>query len=173
MNAQKSKNYLYLCMPYKMHDQLNQDNNMPKTKFTFYTLATDTEPTIPVADVPVHAGFPCPVEDAYMSQPIDLNKELIKNPASTYLVRVEGDSMIDEGVDDGDLLVVDRSLFPTERSLTVVMYNGEFALKRIVQRNGQVCLYAGNAKYKPIEVDSMENLRVFGVVVWVMKRKRV
>lgn len=145
--------------------------NTIKNKLTFYSLATDTQPSVPIADVPVHAGFPCPVDDAYMSQPIDLNKELIKNPASTYLVRVEGDSMIDEGVDSGDLLVVDRSLFPTEKSLSVVMYDGEFALKRIVQKDGQLYLYAGNQKYKPILVRNTEELRVFGVVVWVMKKK--
>lgn len=145
--------------------------NTIKNKLTFYSLATDTQPSVPVAEVPVHAGFPCPVDDAYMSQPIDLNKELIKNPASTYLVRVEGDSMVDEGVDSGDLLVVDRSLFPTEKSLSVVMYDGEFALKRIVQKDGQLYLYAGNQKYKPIPVRNTEELRVFGVVVWVMKKK--
>lgn len=145
--------------------------NTIKNKLTFYSLATDTQPSVPVAEVPVHAGFPCPVDDAYMSQPIDLNKELIKNPASTYLVRVEGDSMIDEGVDSGDLLVVDRSLFPTEKSLSVVMYDGEFALKRIVQKDGQLYLYAGNQKYEPILVRNTEELRVFGVVVWVMKKK--
>lgn len=142
-----------------------------KNKLTFYPLATDTQPSVPIAEAPVHAGFPCPVDDAYMSQPIDLNKELIKNPASTYLVRVEGDSMIDEGVDSGDLLVVDRSLFPTEKSLTVVMFDGEFALKRIVQKDGQLFLYAGNQNYKPIQVQNTEELRVFGVVTWVMKKK--
>lgn len=144
---------------------------MATDKLTFYSLATDTQPVVPVAEVPVHAGFPCPVDDAYMSQPIDLNKELIKNPASSYLVRVEGDSMVDEGVDNGDLLVVDRSLFPTEKSLTVVMYGGEFALKRIVQQEGQVYLYAGNKKYEPIRVRNTDELRIFGVVAWVMKKK--
>ena len=141
------------------------------TQFTFYPIATDTEPTIRIAEAPVHAGFPCPVDDAYMSQPIDLNKELIKHPASSYLVRVEGDSMIDEGVDCGDLLVVDRSLLPTEKNLTIVMYQGEFALKRIAQVDGKVYLMAGNSKYKPIEVGEEEELRIFGVVVWVMKKK--
>ena len=144
---------------------------MNNNKLTFFALATDTQPSVPIADIPVHAGFPCPVDDAYMSQPIDLNKELIKHPASTYLVRVEGDSMIDEGVDNGDLLVVDRSLLPTEKSLTVVMYDSEFALKRIVQRESKIFLMAGNAKYQPIEVNNAEDLRVFGVVVWVMKKK--
>ena len=153
------------------HPSPGAANTNEPMKLTFYPLATDTEPTVPMAEIPVHAGFPCPVDDAYMSQPIDLNKELIKHPASTYLVRVEGESMIDEGVDDKDLLIVDRSLLPTERSLTVVMYGGEFALKRIVQRDGQIFLLPGNPNYEPILVENPDDLRIFGVVVWVMKKK--
>lgn len=142
-----------------------------RPQLEFYPLATDSQPSIPMAGVEVHAGFPCPVDDAYMSQPIDLNKELIKHPASSYLVKVIGDSMIDEGVEEGDMLVVDRSLLPTERNLTVIMYEGEFALKRIEQKNGKVYLMPGNPKYKPIEVTDTNELRIFGVVTWVMKKK--
>ena len=139
--------------------------------FEFFPLATDTKPSVPMSDVPVHAGFPCPVDDAYMQQPIDLNEELIKHPSTTYLVRVVGDSMIDESIEEGDLLVVDRSLLPNEKTLSVCMFRGEFALKRIVQSEGRVFLMAGNKKYKPIEVTNEEDLRVFGVVTWVIKKK--
>lgn len=142
-----------------------------KPQLEFIPLATDTQPTIPMAEIPVHAGFPCPVDDAYMSQPIDLNKELIKHPASSYLVRVAGDSMIDEGIDEGDLLVVDRSLLPSEKNITVVMYAGEFALKRIVQKEDKIYLMPGNEKYAPIVVGDSSELRIFGVVTWVMKKK--
>lgn len=146
-------------------------DNKKHPELVFYSIAKDTQPTIPVADIPVHAGFPCPVEDAYMSQPIDLNKELIKHPASSYLVRVVGDSMIEEGIDKGDLLIVDRSIFPTEKNISVIMYEGEFALKRVVQSEGKILLMPGNQKYQPIEVSSPEELRVFGVVAWVIKKK--
>lgn len=146
-------------------------DNKKHPELVFYSIAKDTQPTIPVADIPVHAGFPCPVEDAYMSQPIDLNKELIKHPASSYLVRVVGDSMIEEGIDKGDLLIVDRSIFPTEKNISVIMYEGEFALKRVVQSEGKILLMTGNQKYQPIEVSSPEELRVFGVVAWVIKKK--
>ena len=139
--------------------------------FEFYPLATDTKPSVRMAEVPVHAGFPCPVDDAYMQQPIDLNAELIKHPAASYIVRVVGDSMIDEGVEEGDLLVVDREMYPTEQNLTICMYNGEFALKRIVQQDGKVLLMSGNKKYKPIEVSNPNDLSIFGVVTWVMKKK--
>lgn len=106
-----------------------------------------------------------------MQQPIDLNVELIKHPAASYIVRVVGDSMIDEGVEEGDLLVVDRELLPTDKNLSICMYNGEFALKRIVQQEGKVFLMAGNKKYKPIEVVNPNDLSIFGVVTWVMKKK--
>ena len=95
----------------------------------------------------------------------------IKHPATTYLVRVTGDSMIDEGVEEGDFLIVDRSMTPTEKHLSVCMFGGEFALKRIVQSEGHVFLMAGNKRYKPIEVTNNEDFRVFGVVVWLMKKK--
>jgi DNA polymerase V len=118
-----------------------------KQIFEFYPLATDTKPSVPVVEGSVHAGFPCPVDDAYLQQPIDLNKELIKHAASSYLIRVVGDSMIDEGIEEGDLLVVDRALLPTEKTLSVCMFRGEFALKRIVQSEGRVSLMAGNKKF--------------------------
>ena len=119
----------------------------------------------------VHAGFPLPVQDAYLQQPIDLNKELVSHPATTFIVRVKGDSMIDEGIDSGDLLLVDRSLYPSERNLTICMYNGDFAVKRIVQRGGRLLLKSGNRKYPPIEVPPGSDFTVWGVVTWVIKKK--
>lgn len=137
-----------------------------------FHIAGDTTPTVPiVTSVNVHAGFPCPIDDAYMSQPIDLNKELIVHPATSFIVRVVGDSMVDEGIDQGDLLVVDRSLFPTEKKICVVMYEEEFALKRVVQHGDSIMLMPGNRNYDPIEVTSPERLTVWGVVTWVMKKK--
>ena len=124
-----------------------------------------------IEDATVHAGFPSPVQEAYQSQPIDLNKELVKHPATTFIVKVVGDSMIDEGIDDGDMLIVDRDAFPTESNIAVCIVEGEFALKRIVQRKGKVYLMPGNENYPPIEVTNPEDLRVWGVVQWVLKKK--
>jgi len=143
-----------------------------QSPFKFYPLATNTEPSVSIVEGFIHAGFPSPVDDAYLEPPIDLNKELIKHPATTYIVRVTGDSMIDEGIEDGDLLVVDKSKMPEKQSLSVCMYKGEFALKRIVQvEGGGLLLMSGNPKYKPIVVEDSEDLGVFGVVTWVMKKK--
>lgn len=139
---------------------------------SFSPIATDSPLRVQfLEDAFVHAGFPSPVEDAYMSQPIDLNRELVSHPATTYIMRAIGDSMIDEGIDEGDMIVVDRSLYATERNISVCMYEGEFALKRIVQREGRVFLHSGNPAYPPIEVSNPNELRVWGVVTWVMKKK--
>ncbi len=125
--------------------------------------------TVGAADV--HAGFPSPVQDAYLKQPIDLNKELVDHPATTFIVRVAGDSMIDEGIDSGDLLLVDRSLYPSQKNLTICMVDGEFCVKRIVQRGNKVLLRSGNRKYPPIEVTDRNDFTIWGVVTWVLKRK--
>lgn len=143
-----------------------------KPQLEFHPIAVDAQTHVQMLeDACVHAGFPSPVEEAYMSQPIDLNRELVSHPATTYIVKVVGDSMIDEGIDEGDMLVVDRSLFPTERSIAVCMLDGEFALKRIVQRDGRLMLFSGNSAYPPIVVDTPAELRVWGVVQWVLKKK--
>lgn len=148
------------------------DKNKEITKTEIYTVVTDSELRVQMLeDSCVHAGFPSPVEAAYQAQPIDLNKELVSNPASSFLMRVVGDSMIDEGIDDGDIIIVDRSLFPTERSVAVVQLEGEFALKRILQRNNHIQLLSGNPAYPPITIYDRNALTVYGVVCWVLKKK--
>lgn len=76
----------------------------------------------------IHAGFPSPAQD-YMTGVIDLNKELVKHPESTFYGRVVGDSMIDAGICEGDVLVIDKSLEPSEGDMCVCFVDGEFALK--------------------------------------------
>lgn len=137
-----------------------------------YSVVTDSPLRVQMLEeAVVHAGFPSPVEDAYMSQPIDLNHELVDHPATTFIMKAVGNSMIDEGIDPGDLLVVDRALFPTEANIAVCIHEGDFALKRIVQREGRLFLLSGNKDYPPIEVHNPAELRVWGVLRWVIKRK--
>ena len=143
-----------------------------KTTLEFFPVEMNSKLGIPMVEAgEVHAGFPSPVQDAYLNQPIDLNKELVNHPATTFIVRVTGDSMIDEGIESGDLLLVDRSLYPTYRNLTICMLDGEFCIKRIVQKGNKVLLKSGNRKYPPIEVDPLRDFTVWGVVTWVLKKK--
>lgn len=119
----------------------------------------------------VHAGFPCPVDAAYQAQPIDLNTELVPHPATTYLMKAAGDSMIEEGIDEGDMLVIDRSLFAASQKVCVVMYDGEFALKHVVEKEDGIYLVPGNKAYAPIRVTKPDELLIWGVVTWVLKKK--
>ena len=143
-----------------------------RPELDIYHVEQNSTATVNIVGVgDVHAGFPSPVDDAYMSLPIDLNKELVNHPATTFIVRVVGDSMIDEGIEPGDLLIVDRSLYPSQQHLTVCMVSGEFCVKRIVQKGNKVLLKSGNRKYAPIEVTADMGFTVWGVVTWVLKRK--
>ena len=79
---------------------------------------TSTELSLPFADEGIQAGFPSPAQD-YINEYIDLNREIVKHPAATFYGRVSGDSMIDEGIEPGDILVIDRSIEPDDGDLAV------------------------------------------------------
>ncbi len=109
------------------------------------------------------AGSPSPAED-YLETPLDLTEYLIENKAATFLMRVDGDSMKDAGILDGDLLVVDRAAKPVNGSVVVVAVNGEYTVKRLRRGSDCVWLDPANPRYQPLRVSLGEELHVFGVV---------
>ncbi|MBO5775442.1 MAG: translesion error-prone DNA polymerase V autoproteolytic subunit [Kiritimatiellae bacterium] len=122
----------------------------------------------------VVAGFPSPAEQ-YFEPPLDLNELLVKRPAATYFVRVEGDSMINAGINDGDLLVVDRSLSPANGDIIIASVDGDFTVKRLrigkrEKGNGtkhegaDIRLEPGNPKYPTIVLEHGQELDYFGKV---------
>jgi len=98
--------------------------------------ARRTELNLPLFSARVQAGFPSPADD-HLERSIDLNEELIQHPAATFFVRVKGESMHDAGIQSGDILVVDRSLAPTDRKIVVAMIDGEFTVKRFRNQEGE------------------------------------
>ncbi|MBR5891322.1 MAG: peptidase S24, partial [Bacteroidaceae bacterium] len=100
-----------------------------KKEIEIFSPEEDSSMELPLSENRVSAGFPSPAEH-YSSLKLDLNKELIKNPAATFYARVKGISMIDEGIDDGDLIVIDKSIEPYTGCLAVCYIDGEFTLKR-------------------------------------------
>lgn len=142
-----------------------------KNNLEIYAIEPDSPLRVLMFEGKVHAGFPSPVDDFCLKNTIDLNRELIRHPATTFLARVVGDSMIDEGIDEGDLLVVDRSLEPDEHHLTVCCIDGEFAVKRLKMDHGKLYLMPGNPQYSPIRVTNDKNFMPWGVVTWVIKKK--
>jgi DNA polymerase V len=119
----------------------------------------------------IHAGFPSPATD-YMTQAIDLNKELVRHPAATFYGRVVGDSMIDAGVEEGDILVIDKALDPQNGDMAVCFIDGEFALKHLRIRDGRISLVPANDKYPVIEVGEGTDFKMWGVVTYVIKKVR-
>ena len=128
-----------------------------------------SEVQLPIADGGIKAGFASPAQD-YLESSIDLNKELIRNPSSTFFGRVSGDSMSGAGIDDGDILVIDKSLDARNGDIAVCFVNGEFTLKRIEFKDDQVWLIPANPKYKIIKVDKDEEFMIWGVITYTIKK---
>lgn len=124
---------------------------------------------LPYADQGIQAGFPSPAQD-YIAESIDLNHELIHHPAATFYGRVSGDSMIGEGIEEGDILVIDRSLEPGDGDLAVCCVDGDFTLKRISLRDGQVWLIPSNEAFDPILVTPDCRFEVWGIVTYTIKQ---
>ena len=113
------------------------------------------------------AGFPSPADD-YLEGKLDLNRHLIKHPAATFFVRVTGDSMIGAGIHSGDLLVVDRSLEPSDKNVVVAVLDGELTVKRLFKQHGVLRLLPENLNYQPIEITPQQTIEIWGVVTNVI-----
>lgn len=132
-----------------------------------FTADASTEFELPLAEVSVQAGFPSPAED-YIEDRIDLNEHLIEHPAATYFVRVAGTSMVDAGIHDGDILVVDRALEPIDGKVVVASIDGNLSVKRLKKDDETVYLMAENEEYEDIEVTPHNEFQVWGVVTHVI-----
>lgn len=124
---------------------------------------------IPLAESGVHAGFPSPADD-FLEGSLDLNSLVIRHPEATFFARVEGDSMKDEGIVEGDILVVDKSIEPYDGCLAVAFVDGEFTLKRVRMEPDKILLVPANPKYKVIEIFPDNEFSVWGVVRYVVKK---
>ena len=117
----------------------------------------------------ISAGFPSPADD-FKEIRISLDNELVRNKDATFYARVSGESMVGAGLDDGDLLVIDKSLSPENGKIAVCFIDGDFTVKRIVKEKGKLYLKAENKKYKSIELSEESELIVWGIVEYVIKK---
>ena len=122
-----------------------------------------------LAEEGISAGFPSPADD-FKETRISLDRELVKNKEATFYARVSGDSMIGAGLEDGDLLVIDRSKNPENGKIAVCLVDGEFTVKRIKNEKNKLYLMPENKKYKPIELKEENELIIWGVVEYVIKK---
>ena len=119
----------------------------------------------------VKAGFPSPAED--MREKLDLIKLLVKHKASTFFFRVDGVSMVDSGMDEGDILIVDKAIDPYNNCKAVCYIDGEYTVKRVEMGENKVRLMPANEQnttYKPIDVTAENNFMIWGVVTYVIKK---
>ena len=124
---------------------------------------------LPFVNQGISAGFPSPADD-FLDIKIDLNREFIKNPNSTFYARVRGNSMIGAGLRNGDLLIIDRSLEPEHKKIAVCFIDGEFTVKRIKKEKDNIWLMPENEEYPPIKVDDSNDFVIWGVVTTVIKK---
>jgi len=111
----------------------------------------------------VPAGYPSPLSEQD-KELVDINSNLIRNEIATYIFRVQGNAMIDAGIFDGDVLVVDRSLEPKHNDIVLATLNNQFILKRLYQQAGLVKLISENPVYPPIVIKEKDDFAVWGVV---------
>jgi DNA polymerase V len=145
--------------------------------YSIDSIVNQTTP-IPVSQIPteilqiknhVCAGFPSPAEDLG-AQRIDLTKVLIKHPQATYLLKASGHSMVDAGIFDSDILVVDRAVKPRHNHIVVAVVDGDFTVKRLHQRAGQIKLKAANPTFADITPKDGQEIVIWGVVTATIKQ---
>ena len=120
----------------------------------------------------IRAGFPSPAED-YLNESLDFNRDLIRHPEATFYGRVEGDSMIRAGICDGDIAVIDRSIEPEQGDVVVAYIDREFTVKFLDlthKKDGYIELRPANDAFAPIRIDADDNFKVWGVVIWTIKK---
>ena len=140
-----------------------------KKRLNFFTPKKENGMGQWLAEEGISAGFPSPADD-FKETRISLDKELVKNKEATFYARVSGDSMIEAGLDDGDLLVIDRSLNPENGKIAICLIDGDFTVKRIKKEKNKFYLMPENKKYKAIELKEENELIIWGIVEYVIKK---
>ncbi|MCX7986431.1 MAG: translesion error-prone DNA polymerase V autoproteolytic subunit [Bacteroidales bacterium] len=146
----------------------NLNHKLKKGCIELYAADTSTSLEVPYVDAGISAGFPSPALD-FVDVSIDLNKYLIKHPSATFYGRVKGNSLTKAGIDDGDILIIDRSLEPANGKIAVCYIDGEFTAKRIKKNRDELWLMPENDAYEPIKIEEGNNLIIWGIVTHVIK----
>ena len=144
---------------------IKRKGEKPASELLLYEASVEAELALPMIDGGISAGFPSPAQD-YIDLKIDLNKELIANPSTTFYGRVRGVSMLDAGISNGDILIIDKSIEPKDGDTVVCFIDGEFTLKYIKTDGETVFLVPANEKFKPIQITEENNFCIWGVVTY-------
>lgn len=132
-------------------------------KLKIFAVSTLTKLELPLIEGGISAGFPSPAAD-FLDTAIDLNKYLIKNPSTTFIAFTDGVSMTDAGIADKDLLIIDKSLEPTDGKIAVCIIDGEFMLKRLKVNKEGIWLMPANKDFKPTKITEHNDFEIWGIV---------
>lgn len=133
-----------------------------------YEANTTSKLEVPYMDSGISAGFPSPALD-FVGQSIDLNQYLIHNPSATFYGRAKGYSLQNAGISDGDLMIIDRSIEPSNGKIAVCFIDGEFTAKRLHKTQDALWLMPENEAYQPIKIEEDNSLIIWGIVTSVIK----
>jgi len=134
-----------------------------------FSIKQNNSPSITFVDEGISAGFPSPAQD-FLHQKLSLDEKLVQNKDATFYARVKGKSMINAGLDDGDLLIVDRSIIPVNKQIAVCYIDNEFTVKRLSIDGKKISLVPENPEYPVIEITEENELLIWGIVTYVIKK---
>jgi DNA polymerase V len=124
---------------------------------------------LPVAGSTIQAGFPSPAAE-YEDDSLDINDIVVSNPSATFYVRVKGNSMLDANINDGDILVVDRSIEASHGKIVIAVVDGDFTVKTLFNKDGLVKLIPANPEFPEIVFNNQQELNVWGVVSYIIHK---
>ena len=161
-----------LRVPISLVDSITPSIEMYKSQVksgveVLLTKNNATELLIPIFTSRVQAGFPSPADD-HLEDTLDLNTHLIHHQEATFFVKAQGDSMIGAGIHQGDILIVDKSLFPKSGKIVIAVVDGEFTVKRLHKYKGNITLKAENPEFEDIKIRGTDELIIWGVVTSVI-----
>lgn len=134
-----------------------------------FTADVSSSLKLPLYETGINAGFPSPADD-FVDLKIDLNEYMVRNPASTFYGRINGDSMRDLGICAGDIAVIDRSLDLVNNKIALCYVDGGFTIKTVRMQNKECWLIPANANFKPIQITEENQFIVWGIVTFIIKK---
>lgn len=140
-----------------------------KKNIEFFIPNFENSRELPFITSGIKAGFPSPAAD-FDETRISLDKALVKNPDTTFYAKANGQSMKGAGIDDGDIMVIDRSIEPRNNKIAVCLIDGEFTVKRIKKTKEELLLMPENSDFQPIKIKEDNQLVIWGIVTYVIKK---
>jgi DNA polymerase V len=142
---------------------------LAQNKLSFFIPNTEGNLEMPYISSGIKAGFPSPAAD-FDGTSVSIDQIVVKNATATFYAKANGNSMIGAGIDDGDILVIDKSIEPQDGKIAVCFIDGEFTVKRIKVKENSLLLLPENPLFEPIEVTQENDFIIWGIVTYVVKK---